>query len=190
MQKKLLVFAVIYGATLLVVILALSFSRPDMPDKLFLVVRTTLAVAAAGFGGALAGSFRIEGKIAQLSVTATGALALGILVYRVNPLPLPDSPPDPSGETRGGTASPEIHNQDGTTTVEYGNVKVIYEPRQALSDQEIQQIIASHPDDWKEVLQARLDSERIDVIASPKIVNKDGTTDVRYGNIEAKTRPR
>ena len=97
------VVAVASGLAFLVAILVIAIVIRDLtPFRLF-VFRTVLAIAAAGFGAALPGLLNLSfNAIPNVVIEAGGAIALFVLIYKINPAQLaaPNRPPRPRGDRR------------------------------------------------------------------------------------------
>jgi hypothetical protein len=92
----------IFGIAALIarVLLAVRFPNPT-PDQQ-IVFRTVLALSASGIAGVIPGMFDLKSQITSLTLSATGALGVFVLVYLFGPKPLPpprassmQSKPDP-----------------------------------------------------------------------------------------------
>ncbi|WP_119418509.1 hypothetical protein [Desertibaculum subflavum] len=81
-----IILAFAFGSVFSLVLLALAFFVRDPTDLAVFVTRVVMALAAAGIGAVLPGLLHVEIKsIPGVAVRGSGALALGALVYLVNP---------------------------------------------------------------------------------------------------------
>jgi hypothetical protein len=87
-----LVVSVASGLAFLLVLLSIAVFIPHPTSFQIFVFRVVLALAAAAFGATIPGFLRIELPLwGQGVISATGALALCVLVYLVNPPALLDA---------------------------------------------------------------------------------------------------
>jgi hypothetical protein len=81
-----LIVAVVSGLAFLAAILTFAFAIPDPTTAQFFVFRTVLALAAAAFGAAVPGLLRVDITLSRkVTIQATGALAIFVVVYFLNP---------------------------------------------------------------------------------------------------------
>lgn len=94
------IVAVASGLAFLVAILIIAIAIRELtPFRLF-VFRTVLALAGAGFGAALPGLLNVTFKaIPNVVIEAGGAIALFVLIYKINPAQLA-APGRPSRKRR------------------------------------------------------------------------------------------
>jgi hypothetical protein len=98
-----LVVSVVSGLAFLILLLAIAVWIPNPTPFQIFIFRVVLALAAAAFGATIPGFLRIELPLwGKGLISATGALALCVLVYLINPPALMDSNP---------SAPPEIVKQ-------------------------------------------------------------------------------
>lgn len=109
-------FGVFFVSTLLVIAVVILLRDKPVPPEAMWILRVVLSLAAGGIGAVLPGFLDIRmGSGEDLAIRAGGALALTLLVYRVNPpslialaKPLP-KPASPIRHFRG-DPTPELNN--------------------------------------------------------------------------------
>jgi DNA-binding MarR family transcriptional regulator len=79
------VFISAFGVIFIVTLLVLAVLFPHPTAFQLLVFRTTLALSAAGIAAAIPGFLNLSMDVTGLAVRAGGALAVFVLVYRLNP---------------------------------------------------------------------------------------------------------
>ena len=80
-----LITAFVFGCIFVIVLLVIALAIPEPTSQQMFIFRVVLALAAAGIGAIIPGFLDINGKILDISLRATGALALFVLIYRINP---------------------------------------------------------------------------------------------------------
>lgn len=80
-----LILAFVFGCIFVSVLLAIALVIPEPTTQQMFIFRVVLALAAAGVGAVIPGFLDVTGKIWEISLRATGALALFVLIYRINP---------------------------------------------------------------------------------------------------------
>lgn len=80
-----LIAAFVFGCVFVIVLLVIALAIPEPTAQQMFIFRVVLALAAAGVGAVIPGFLDINGKIWEISLRATGALALFVLIYRINP---------------------------------------------------------------------------------------------------------
>ena len=75
----------VMGCIFIILIFISAILFPNPTQYQIFVFRVILSIAAAGIGGILAGFISVDTKIKGISIRAGGALALGLLVYLINP---------------------------------------------------------------------------------------------------------
>ena len=80
-------FGVVFVGLLFAVgcVMAFRGNAAPIPEDAMFIFRVVLSLAAAGIGAILPGFLNIEGQLANFTVRSGGALALFLLVYRINP---------------------------------------------------------------------------------------------------------
>lgn len=95
-----LIAAFIFGCIFIIVLLVIALAIPEPTVQQTFIFRVILALAGAGVGAVIPGFLNIDGKILEISLRATGALALFVIIYRMNPPSLAAKPalpkPNPS----------------------------------------------------------------------------------------------
>jgi hypothetical protein len=79
------VFVSAFGVVFISALLALAIMFPHPTDFQLLVFRTLLALSAAGIAAAIPGFLNLSMDATGLAIRAGGALAVFVLVYRLNP---------------------------------------------------------------------------------------------------------
>ena len=80
-----LIVAFVFGCIFVIVLLVIALAIPEPTAQQMFIFRVVLALAAAGIGAVIPGFLDINGKILEISIRATGALALFVLIYNINP---------------------------------------------------------------------------------------------------------
>ena len=78
-------FGAVFVLLLLITAIWLTATGRQPPDEAQWIFRVVMALAGAGFGYVLSGTLIVDLDVPHLAVKATGALALFVLIYLVNP---------------------------------------------------------------------------------------------------------
>jgi hypothetical protein len=80
-----LIFVSVFGVVFIVSLLTLAITFPHPTSFQFLVFRTVLALAASGIAASVPGFLNLSLDLTGVAVRAGGALAVFLLIYRLNP---------------------------------------------------------------------------------------------------------
>jgi len=78
--------SVILGLILLRVCYTEISETPNMPDRVYQIVRMTIGLAAGFVSAGLGGTIEVKGDIAKVTVKAGGPIGVAVFFYWANPM--------------------------------------------------------------------------------------------------------
>lgn len=89
-----IVVGVIFGFVFISAILVMAIKLPDMNAEQYAIIKTVLALAAAGIAAVFTGFIELDGSFSKWTVRAGGALAVFVIVFFFTPAPPVQVTPD------------------------------------------------------------------------------------------------
>jgi DNA-binding MarR family transcriptional regulator len=170
-----LIFVSVFGVVFIVSLLTLAIRFPHPTNFQLLVFRTVLALAAAGIAASVPGFLNLSLDLTGVAVRAGGALAVFLLIYRLNPAEtvVQDqsvAPERPDGEQRSLSVQIETLEQLAETVSNLsGNQKTLLDG------------IVGHPEGIHvSDLTLKLQLSRSDIVYRARDLQRDGLIKIRH----------
>lgn len=92
-----------FGVVFVAVLLAIGVFIPNPTRQQMFIFRVVLALAGAGVGAMIPGFLQVQGQVLSFAIGASGALAVFLIIYRINPpeLIVPDERKQHAEQIRG-----------------------------------------------------------------------------------------